>query len=101
MTSELTDREKNISKITIWIWRNLLASGVFLVCFGFLYSKCENIEDNLIEVRTVLQERIQLERGDYGWSAPSHEERKITKETIEKGIDVRQHIDSFANEKFE
>ena len=35
--SDLSDEEKKISTVAIWVWRNLLASGVFIACFGFLY----------------------------------------------------------------
>jgi hypothetical protein len=98
-TNELSDKEKKLSSIVIWIWRNILASGVVLVCFGFLYNKCEQIEDNVIEIRTIVQERVRLERGDYGWSAPSYEETEITEEQMDKGSQIRQDINNFADEK--
>ena len=95
MPNTLSNEEKRISAISIWVWRNLLASGIFLICFVFLYNKCESIEDTLIEVKTVLQERIRLDRGDYGWAEPSMEE----KEDIdwEKGDAIRKHINDFAD----
>ena len=95
---DLSDREKKISSTVIWIWRNILASGVVLICFAFLYHKCEKIEDNILQVRTILQERVRLERGDYGWAAPSAPELNITEEQMDKGMRVRQDINSFADE---
>ena len=95
----MTAKEEKITKITLWIWRNILASGVALVCFWFLYDKCEDIEDNLIEVKTVLQERIRIERGDYGWSAPDYGEVEITEEMMERGMQVREEIQDFAPKK--
>ena len=95
---DLSEEEKKISAFAVWIWRNLLASGVFIACFGFLYMKCEKIEDKLIEVSTVLKERIRLERGDYGWAAPAApEEPEPTLEDIEEGDKIRQHISNFAD----
>ena len=97
---DLSEEEKKISAFAVWIWRNLLASGVFIACFGFLYMKCEKIEDKLIEVSTVLKERIRLERGDYGWFAPAApEEPEPTLEDIEEGDKIRQHISNFADKK--
>lgn len=95
----MTAKEEKITKVVLWIWRNMLASGVALLCFWFLYDKCEDIEDNLIEVKTVLQERIRIERGDYGWSAPSYEEKEITEEMIEQGIQATEKIQDFAPKK--
>jgi len=98
--SDLSEEEKKVSTLAIWIWRNLLASGVFIACFGFLYMKCERIEDKLIEVSTVLKERIRIERGDYGWAAPSFpEEAEPTLEDMEEGEKIRQHINNFADKK--
>ena len=98
--SDLSEEEKKVSTLAIWIWRNLLASGVFIACFGFLYMKCERIEDKLIEVSTVLKERIRIERGDYGWSAPAFpEEAEPTLEDMEEGEKIRQHINNFADKK--
>jgi type IV secretory pathway VirB3-like protein len=97
MTEKLTDKEKKISAIAIWVWRNLLASGIILVCFGFLYNKCEQIEDNVIEVSTVLKERIRVERGDYGWQSASYSEVAITPEKMKEGTQVREHISNFAD----
>jgi hypothetical protein len=102
MTEKLTDKEKKISSIAIWVWRNLLASGIILVCFGFLYNKCEQIEDNVIEVRTVLKERIRLDRGDYGYAEPVRSLPNMTDDQYDKmlqdGSKVRQHVNDFANE---
>jgi hypothetical protein len=95
----MTAKEEKITKVVLWIWRNILASGVALVCFWFLYDKCEDIEDNLIEVKTVLQERIRLERGDYGWAAPSYDEVEITEEMMERGMQAREEIQDFAPRK--
>jgi hypothetical protein len=95
---DLSDQEKKISRTVIWVWRNILASGVVLICFGFLYNKCENIEDNILQVRTVLQERVRLDRGDYGWAAASYELEEITEEQLNKGTQVRKDINSFADE---
>jgi len=95
---DLSDQEKKISRTVIWVWRNILASGVVLICFGFLYNKCENIEDNILQVRTVLQERVRLDRGDYGWVAASYDSEEITEEQFKKGMQVRKDISSFADE---
>jgi hypothetical protein len=72
---------------------------VILVCFAFLYNKCEQIEDSVIEVRTIVKERIRIERGDYGWSASAHEPAGLTDEMIEKGDKVRQNIENFTKEE--
>jgi len=100
--SELSDKEKKISKLAIWVWRNLLASGVFLVCFGFLYNKLSTIEHDVIEVKTVVKERIRVDRGDYGWAEPAYAAPSMTDEEYEKlldeGIKIREHINSFADE---
>ena len=98
-SDKLTDKEKKISSAVIWLWRNLLASGVILICFAFLYDKCEQIEDSVIEVRTIVKERIRIERGDYGWSEAAHEPAELTDEMIEKGDKARQDIDNFVREK--
>lgn len=95
--SELSDKEKKISQAAVWVWRNLLASGVFLACFWFLYNKLSDVEHKVIEVRTVVQERIRVGRGDYGWAEPSYQEIEMTEEKFEEGLKVRQHIDNFAN----
>ena len=99
--SDLSEEEKKVSTLAIWIWRNLLASGVFIACFGFLYMKCERIEDKLIEVSTVLKERIRIDRGDYGWSAASEypEDPDPTEKDLEEGEKIRQHINNFADKK--
>ena len=98
----LTDKEKKISAMAVWVWRNLLASGVFLVCFGFLYNKLEGIDDRLIEVRTVVQERIRVDRGDYGWAEGAYTTPEMTDEEyqqmIEDGFEIRKHINDFADE---
>jgi len=106
--SELSDREKKISKTAVWIWRNLLASGVFIVLFYIGYqwigsefegvkAKIDNVEHEVIEVRTVVKERIRIERGDYGWSSPHYEEKELTEEVFEKGEKARKHINNFAD----
>ena len=95
-SDKLTDKEKKISSAIIWIWRNLLASGVILICFAFLYNKCEQIEDSVIEVRTIVKERIKIERGDYGWSeAAAAEPEELTDEMIERGDKARRDIENF------
>jgi len=72
--SELSDREKKISKVTIWVWRNLLASGVFLVCFGFVYNKLNDIDRELRELKTeykyhdgIARDFWKRDRGDFGY----------------------------------
>lgn len=101
--SELSDKEKKISQAAVWVWRNLLASGVFLACFWFLYDKLSDVEHKVIEVRTVVQERIRIDRGDYGWAEPAFESddnlfpEEPSEEKMEEGLKVRQHIDNFAN----
>ena len=107
--SELSDKERKISRAAVWVWRNLLASGVFIVLFWIGYNwignefdgvkaKIDNVEHEVIEVRTVVQERIRVERGDYGWAEPSYPEPELTEDQFEQGMKIRQHIDSFANE---
>lgn len=98
-SDKLTDKEKKISSAVIWMWRNLLASGVVLVCFSFLYNKCEQIEDSIIEVRTIVKERIRIERGDYGWSDAAYEPAELTDEMIKRGDKARKDIDNFAKEE--
>jgi len=97
--SDLSDEEKRISTVVIWVWRNLLASGVFIVCFSFLYLKCETIEDRLIEVSTILKERIRIDRGDYGWEAAAAypEDPEPTEEDFIEGKKIRKHINNFAD----
>ena len=92
--------EDKFIQLCRWVWRNLLASGVFITCFVFIYLKCEQIEDRLIEVSTVLKERIRIERGDYGWlaAAPAYDDEP-SEQTIEEGKKIRKHIDSFADKK--
>lgn len=99
--TELSEKEKRVSNLAIWIWRNLLASGIFIVCFGFLYLKCENIEDRLIETGTILKERIRIERGDYGWAASNAypEDPDPTEQEMQEGESIRKHVNDFANKK--
>ena len=101
--SELSDKEKKISKAAVWVWRNLLASGVFLVCFGFLHNKLSSIEHELIEVRTVVKEKIRLDRGDYGWAEPAFEpdyfEEEVSEDKVEQGFKIRKHINEFAEKE--
>lgn len=109
MNKDLSDKEKTISKMAVWIWRNLLASGVFISLFWIGYNwvsnefdgvkaKIDNVEHEVIEVRTVVKERIRVERGDYGWAEPSFPVRELTEEELEQGLKVRNHIDEFADE---
>lgn len=110
--SELSDKEKKITKVVVWIWRNLLASGVFIALFWVGYNwignefdgvkaKIDNVEHEVIEVRTVVKERIRVDRGDYGWAEPSYNSPNMTdeeyEELIKKGDKIRKHIDSFAD----
>ena len=85
--SELSDKEKKISKMTIWVWRNLLASGVFLVCFGFLYNKLSTLDDHVKQLKTKYQTHAEIsvlfmkrDRGDFGWVAHSVAEPEFESE---------------------
>ena len=109
MSNELSDKEKKISSAAVWVWRNLLASGVFIALFWVGYNwignkfdgvkaKIDNVEHEVIEVKTIVKERIRVERGDYGWAEPSFGEEEITEEQMEKGLEIRDHINEFANE---
>lgn len=113
--SELSDKEKKISKAAVWVWRNLLASGVFLALFWIGYNwignkfdemeaKIDNVEHEVIRVGTVVKERIRVARGDYGWAEPAFEPddnlfpEEPSEEKMEEGIKIREHINSFADE---
>ena len=106
--NDISERELLLVKATLWAWRNLFASGVFIACFSFIYAKCENIEDQLIEVSTVLKERIRLDRGDYGYMEPSAPE-PMPEPTPELENDgavfqreqqrIQKHISDFADKK--
>ena len=113
--SELSDEEKKISKMSIWVWRNLLASGVFLVCFGFLYNKLSTLDDHVKELKTKYQTHAEIsvlfmkrERGDFGWSAMSVSEPEFeSQEEAEKYYDemrkkrrsVSNSINEYLDEK--
>lgn len=111
---ELSDKEKKISKAAVWVWRNLLASGVFLALFWIGYNwignkldgmeaKIDNVEHEVIRVGTVVKERIRVARGDYGWefepvnAAPNMTDEEYQK-LLDEGIKIREHINSFADE---
>ena len=111
--SELSDKEKKISKAAVWVWRNLLASGVFLALFWVGYNwvgnkfdgmeaKIDNVEHEVIKVGTVVKERIRVARGDYGWEERTVALPNMTDEEYEKlldeGIQIREHINEFADE---
>jgi hypothetical protein len=112
--SELSDKEKKITKVVVWIWRNLLASGVFIALFWVGYNwvgnkfdgmeaKIDNVEHEVIRVGTVVKERIRVDRGDYGWAEPAFEPDDLfteepSEEKIEEGIKIREHINEFADE---
>jgi len=109
MNKDLSDKEKMISKMAVWVWRNLLASGVFISLswigynwvsneFDGIKAKIDNVEHEVIEVRTVVKERIRVERGDYGWAEPSFPVKEPTEEEFEQGQKVRSYIDEFADE---
>ena len=38
-SEKLSDKEKKISRAAVWIWRNLFASGVFVILFWIWSSR--------------------------------------------------------------
>ena len=114
-SEKLSDKEKKISRAAVWIWRNLFASGVFVILFWIGYNwignefdgvktKLSDVEHEVIEVRTVVQERIRIDRGDYGWPEPASHAPNVTDEEydewLKEGNTIRQHIDDFADGVF-
>ncbi|MHA2401478.1 MAG: hypothetical protein ACYSYU_00170 [Planctomycetota bacterium] len=39
-------------KLSVWIYRNLLASGVIIACTFFLYGEIKKIDDKISDVKT-------------------------------------------------
>ena len=79
------DGEEKFILIMRWIWRNLLASGVILVCFFFLYNKMNTVESDLKELKTIYEEHDKIgklfmkrARGDYGFAAYAAPEPEFT-----------------------
>lgn len=82
---DIDQNEKTFLKIARWVWRNTLASGVVLVCFGYLYNKLDNIESDLKEVQIRHQESDKIiklfmmrDRGDFGFAAYAVNEPQFT-----------------------
>lgn len=91
----------------------LLSAPVWLSSVTRLHNRCEKIENELIELRTIVQKRIRIDRGDYGWDDPSMAPdievvlkdpsrlKKIANINWEEGERIRKQIDNFADQRNE
>ena len=84
------------------LFKSLLASSWCITAVLLVqHDRCEKIEKDLIELKTIVQERIRIDRGDYGYDDPSEapDIASILSPDIdwEKGERVRKQIDNFAD----
>jgi len=104
------DGEEKFILIMRWIWRNLLASGVILVCFFFLYNKMNTVESDLKELKTIYEEHDRISklfmkraRGDFGYvayepTAPDPDAFEDYDDMIEQYEKISREIDEYLDE---
>lgn len=108
---DLQKSEELLLSVTKWIWRNILASGVVLVCFFFLYNKLDKLDDDLKALKADYNKTeyatrlfMQRARGDFGYpsyavSAPDILEEVDPEELEEKYENVTEIINGFIDEQ--
>lgn len=108
---DLQKSEELLLSVTKWVWRNILASGVVLVCFFFLYSKLDKLDNDLKQLRSeyntteyVTRLFMQRARGDFGYpsfavSAPDPLEEIDPEKLEEKYESVTETINGFIDEQ--